>query len=367
MPNFLLKRKFSKSYLFGFSAIWLTQVAVLLSVNGLIWDGTTYLVRVLPLVFLLVLPSRDNVLINPFVVLLTSLLLLRILFHLFIEPTSGTSGFVYLFRFLSSIVLPLFIFTVRTVDYEKFYKGFVHCVLLFVFIGIILYRGIIFIPYRNIHHFTSFTEEELISPLSFAYSGLFLLISTLSYYRNLITRVIIGLLSLYLIVWSGTRSVSIAAFILILLHFPWKLNLMVGLFIIMLFPLLDTVFFSGLADRFILLYTEIIEGGNVGSYRKGGYEEVLVGLDYFTIWLGYGIELESTDYVAHSIVFETLHMSGITGLILLVGALLTASFKNRWLPFKYLFLSRLITGIVSNSILDPISWYFLFFLRKKSK
>lgn len=355
----------SKSYLFGFTAIWLTQTIVLLNVNGIIPDKITYIVRLFPLLMLILLPNKRKKQTNVFVIILSILLLFRINYHLVVNPTEGTSIYIYLFRFLSSIMIPLIIFYFKEVVLIKFYKGFIHSVFLFVVLGFIFYRDILFMPYRNIMHFSNYSSDELISALSFGYSGLFLLIDSITSNRKWFVNLILFLLSFYLIIWSGTRSITIAAVIILFMKYSWRI--LFSFLLVLFVPKSLTTFVSGLTDRFILLYNELLDGGDVGSFRKSGYEQVLDGIDIGNIWLGYGIELNSTNYVAHSIIFETLHMTGIIGLVILLLSLLVKSTRTYWLPIRFLFVGRLITGFFSNSILDPLTWYFLFFLRQSKQ
>lgn len=306
-------------------------------------------------------------------------LVLRILFDGFIlDKNLGKSGATYLLQLGSTVIVPslAFMTPLNSRNLMLAEKGLKHTCLVFLILGIFLYRENLGSDYRSLVHFNDVKRETLISPMAFSYIGFTLL--GLVMWETLIKKkigaynLIEAAIALYAMVWSASRG-AIISLILLLIYLTLSKTKrvssfvkIIGIWIISISLTMLALHYSGshLLDRFETLRDGIETNSNdVGSLRKGIWER---GFQQFSEqpFLGSGIEEKYIKYVAHNMYLESLMATGLLGsLVFLVIILKTLKRGHHLLMVDsnagwigILCMERMLTGLFSTSILDPIFW-----------
>lgn len=308
------------------------------------------------------------------------LIIFRIYYDGFLSINEmGTKPEAYLFRFISFIVIPSFAFMypLKKEDIVYAQKGIIFVCLTFLFMGFIFYREQLGSDYRGAGYTADRGKDEFISPMAFAYIGFSLFgILVWDYFYQKRLKLVLFLIyvsiSLFAIVWSGTRNASLGVLFIVAfisLHkskskkyflkvlFIWVLGF-VGVTYLVVKSDLDIL------NRFTFLFDQIRSGdADAGSARLDLWRE---GLQQFlkNPLFGDALEVKSYNYVAHNMYLETLMATGIFGFGVFF-AILIKTYKNGYVLLKnnsslgwlfILFLERCFTGLLSTSILDPLFW-----------
>lgn len=316
------------------------------------------------------------------VVLFYILFIIRALYDSYrIDIQMGTKGEVYLLRWLSIVVLPSlpFFLNFKSQSIFSLLKGFKLSVIAFFMVAIVFYRKYLFMDYRTLHHTEGLSYDNMISPLIFGYVGLFGISIFLWewFHKNFITKISLFLLflSLFGLFYSGSRGPFISALIILLIIVFLKIKSIKSVFNITLAIALLVFSFlkfinvsnSKLIERFLLLYKELNTGSNkIGSNRgQIWYDSILQFFD--SPIFGSGIEEFNVKYVAHNMYLEAFTSTGfLGGMIFFVLIFITLKKSifllkiNHYSGFlSILFISRLITGLLSSSIQDPVIWFLI--------
>ncbi|KGL64355.1 O-antigen ligase family protein [Polaribacter sp. Hel1_85] len=308
------------------------------------------------------------------------LILLRMFYDGFLGVNEmGLKPEVYIFRFLSFIVLPSFAFMYPLKKQDVIYaqKGVIFTCFSFLFIGFFLYRDQLGSDYRSAGYTAERVKDEFISPMAFAYIGFTLfgiVIWDYFYQKRLSLFIFLTLISIsiFAIAWSGTRNTSLGVlFILAFVslqkskskkHFFKILFIWISGFIGIAYLMAKSDL--DILNRFTFLFDQIKSGdADAGSARLSIWGD---GFNQFlqNPFFGDALEVKSYKYVAHNMYLETLMATGVLGGITFL-IILVKTFKNGYIMLKtnsnlgwlmILFLERCFTGFLSTSILDPLFW-----------
>ena len=321
---------------------------------------------------------NNNVLI--FVYIYYLLFVLRILYDGFLsDKYMGTPWSVYLFKFLSFVVIPSIAFTaiLNKESVKKAMDGVKYSCIIFLILGILVYKDKVVGDYRSLMYAEDVVSNELISPMIFSYIGFSLMgivVWEMLYEKGgiKIGNIIFLFLALYGMFYGGTRNVFVAIPILFIYLFAqkaktvkifWYVSIFTILFLIAVF-LVNNLIGSGVMNRFDILYNEISRGdSDAGSMRLYIWDH---GLSEFmkSPFFGSGIEVDVVKFVAHNMYLESLMSTGIVGGGLFILIIIITLYNGRELLKKntglgwivVLFVERLITGMMSTSIFDPLFW-----------
>lgn len=384
MKNFL--HAYFNIYFFG---LWGIQILILLLyISGLKDSSQAFTIpfRVLFSIFCLIIFLKKNIYIVLFrnrvihlIFFFYILMIIRFIaddFFLFTEM--GTKGITYFFRFVSMIVFPSLVFLTplnRQISLEA-KKGITYSCFIFLIFGFYLYRNSMGMGYRESQYDSEMGMDEFINPMIFSYVAftLFGIAIWEFFYNKKSNKYIFFLIgvSLFAIVWSGTRNVLLGVIFIMLYITLENVKSIKSFFKILFFwiagggTLLYLLIKKGseILARFETLFNEISNGdSNAGSNRMEIWTN---GFDQFlnSPIFGSGIEEEVTKYIAHNMYLEAFMATGVFGgFIFLIIVFIT--FKRGYKLLVYnspygwlmiLFLERCFTGLFSTSVLDPLFW-----------
>ncbi|GGW83516.1 hypothetical protein GCM10008086_09760 [Salegentibacter mishustinae] len=259
---------------------------------------------------------------------------------------------------------------------EKAKNGFKYSCIIFLILGLYLYKDILGGDYRSIQHVSDYSSEDLISPMAFSSIGLslfgILLWELINKGKRSFFNFSFLILSIFAMVWGGTRSSILAGMLVLLTLIFFKMkNAKDFLKMLLIISIASVAFIyildlsgSKILSRFDQLVVELQRGDkDAGSYRLGTWTR---GLDQFLSQpiLGSGIEEKNSKYVAHNMYLESFMSTGFLGGFLFLSILFVTFRKGKRMllsqaPYSWLmvlFLTRLFTGMMSTSILDPLLW-----------
>lgn len=290
----------------------------------------------------------------------------------------GIPGETYLFRFNSMIIFPslAFLLPLNEDTSLKAKNGIKYSCIIFLILGLFFYRNELGLDYRSSQFDNEMGNDEFISPMAFSYIGftLFGILIWEFFYKkknDLYFILFLGL-SLFSIIWSGTRNVILGVIFILLYSTLQNTKNIKDFFKILMFWFIGGIgsFFilqkigTQVISRFEVLFYELSVGdSNAGSMRSIIWEN---GFNQF--WnspiFGSGLEEEEIKYVAHNMYLEAFMATGVVGGLLFISILfftyrngyklLNSNSSMGWLMI--LFLERCFTGMLSTSILDPLFW-----------
>lgn len=297
----------------------------------------------------------------------------------------GFTGSTYLLRWISIVVIPSIPFFISHSDngYKNILKGFNITVYLFAVFFFVFYSEYLTYDYRSLHYSMGVSYSRLINPLIFGYIGLFgatLFLSELFINKSIPRKnILMFLFSLFMLIFSGSRGPIISFFIVFLITlFLISRNLFRSIILILFFlfllllilPYLDLSNYS-IIDRFSVL-TDNYQSGNInelGSNRGVIWKRAISQFVENPIF-GSGIEEKISKYVAHNAFIEAFTSTGILGGILFIiivlrslkNALYLIKIKSKASFISFLYISILITSLLSSSIFSPQIWFLIILL-----